>query len=126
MADVVHAYADPWYITAFNGDDVRALATVNGDETTIDYKKIKLLKKLKVKTFKTSLDSNDNIDLIKVLLKLKKLGFHRIFLESGMNLAINFLNRLFSRKSTLGIFFYLIFNNVILSEFQDNIFLMMF
>ena len=35
LADEVHAYADPWYITAFNGDDVRALATVNGDETTI-------------------------------------------------------------------------------------------
>ena len=57
----------------------------------LNKKKIKLLKKLKVKTFKTSLDSYDNIDLIKVLLKLKKLGFHRIFLESGMNLAINFL-----------------------------------
>ena len=35
LADEVHAYADPWYITAFNGDDVRALATVNGEETTI-------------------------------------------------------------------------------------------
>ena len=31
----LHAYADPWYITSFNGDDVRALATLNGDETTI-------------------------------------------------------------------------------------------
>ena len=35
LADEVHAYADPWYITAFNGDDVRALAQINGDETTI-------------------------------------------------------------------------------------------
>ena len=35
LADEVHAYADPWYITAFNGDDVRALAQVNGDEITI-------------------------------------------------------------------------------------------
>ena len=35
LADEIHAYADPWYITAFNGDDVRALAEINGTDTTI-------------------------------------------------------------------------------------------
>ena len=34
LADEVHAYADPWYTVAFNGDDVRALALVDG--TVID------------------------------------------------------------------------------------------
>ena len=35
LADETHAYADPWYITAFNGDDVRALAEISGTDTTI-------------------------------------------------------------------------------------------
>ena len=35
LADETHAYADPWYITAFNGDDVRALAQIDGTDTTI-------------------------------------------------------------------------------------------
>jgi len=34
-ADVAFAYGDPWYLTAFNGDDVRALAYVAGTDTTI-------------------------------------------------------------------------------------------
>ena len=37
LADEVHAYGDPWYITAFNGDDVRALAQIDGEiEIIID------------------------------------------------------------------------------------------
>jgi len=35
LADETHAYGDPWYITSFNGDDVRALAQINGTETCI-------------------------------------------------------------------------------------------
>jgi hypothetical protein len=35
LADETHAYGDPWYITSFNGDDVRALAQINGTDTTI-------------------------------------------------------------------------------------------
>ena len=35
LADEIHVYADPWYITAFNGDDVRALAQISGSDTTI-------------------------------------------------------------------------------------------
>ena len=35
LADETHAFGDPWYITSFNGDDVRALAEINGTDTTI-------------------------------------------------------------------------------------------
>ena len=35
LADEIHAYADPWYVTVFNGDDVRALAQIDGSDTTI-------------------------------------------------------------------------------------------
>ena len=35
FADEAHAYADPWYVTVFNGDDVRALAQIDGSDTTI-------------------------------------------------------------------------------------------
>ena len=56
-------------------------------------KKIYKLKKLNVKTFKLPLDTDKNLDLEQVLIKAKHLGFYRIFLETGMNLAINFLNK---------------------------------
>ena len=56
-------------------------------------KKIKLLNKLKVKTFMIPLDSQKNLDLLKVLIKSKQLGFCRIFLESGLKLTSNFLNK---------------------------------
>ncbi len=29
LADETHAFGDPWYITSFNGDDVRALAEIS-------------------------------------------------------------------------------------------------
>ena len=56
-----------------------------------DNKKIKLLKKFGVKIYKISLNSNGHIDLKKALIKAKKLGFSRIFLESGIKLTTNFL-----------------------------------
>ncbi|MDP7653594.1 MAG: lamin tail domain-containing protein, partial [Candidatus Marinimicrobia bacterium] len=34
-ADEVFAYGDPWYITSFNGDDVRALSHLSGADTVI-------------------------------------------------------------------------------------------
>jgi len=34
-ADVTFAYGAPWYVTAFNGDDVRALGHIHGTDTTI-------------------------------------------------------------------------------------------
>ncbi len=54
-------------------------------------KKVKLLKKLGVKTYKISVNKNGDLDLKKALIKARKLGFSRIFLESGLKLAGNFL-----------------------------------
>ena len=53
--------------------------------------KIKLLKKSKIKLFRLPVDTDDNLDLQEVLIKAKELGFYRIFLESGIILASNFL-----------------------------------
>ena len=55
--------------------------------------KIKLLKKLNVKLYKISLDKDGKLDLIKLLFKTKKLGFSRVFLESGIRLTTSFLKR---------------------------------
>ena len=56
-------------------------------------KKIKTLKKLKIRLIKTSLSEDGNFDLKNILTKVKLLGFSRIFLESGLNLTTNFLNK---------------------------------
>ena len=56
-----------------------------------DKKKIKMLKKLQVKTYKIPLNFSGNFDLKKVLFKAQTLGFSRIFLETGIKLASNFL-----------------------------------
>ena len=55
-------------------------------------KKIKRLKNLNVKSFKISLDVEKNLDLGEALIKVRQLGFYRIFLETGMKLATNFLH----------------------------------
>ncbi len=58
-------------------------------------KKISLLKNSNVKMIKMSINELGNFDLRKVLFKIGKLGFSRIFLETGLNLFTNFLkNRL--------------------------------
>ena len=54
-------------------------------------RKIKSLKKLRIKTIWSPLDNNKNLDLKFVLLKVKKLGFSRVFLESGIKLISAFL-----------------------------------
>ena len=59
----------------------------------INKKKIRLLKKVKVKIFKIPLDNNGDLDLKKSLIKAKKLGFSRIFVESGIKLATSFLEK---------------------------------
>jgi len=56
-------------------------------------KGIELFKKLKIKIYKIPLDNHDNLDLRQVLIKTKELGFSRIFLESGIKLIANFLDR---------------------------------
>ena len=60
---------------------------------TFKKKKIRLLKKLRVKTFILPLDDHKKLDLKEVLIKAKKLGFYRIFLESGLELTTDFLNK---------------------------------
>ena len=71
--------------------------------------KIELLNKLKVRTYKIPLDKNKNLDLRISLKKAKQLGFSRIFVESGIKLAISFLNnnliddfKLFVSRQNLG------------------------
>ena len=54
-------------------------------------RKIKLLKKAGVKTYKTKLNQKGDLNLENVLMKIKSLGFNRIFLESGITLASSFL-----------------------------------
>ena len=56
-------------------------------------KKIKVLKSLKIKLVKTSLNEDGNFDLENILVKVKLLGFSRIFLESGLNLTTSFLKK---------------------------------
>ena len=56
-------------------------------------KKISLLNKRYVKTYKIPKDAVGKIDLQEALVKAKKLGFSRIFLESGINLIRNFYNK---------------------------------
>jgi len=56
-------------------------------------RKIKLLKKLRIQTIWSPLDNNKNLDLKFVLLKVKKLGFSRVFLESGIKLISAFLKK---------------------------------
>ena len=68
------------------GDKHRTIIFYN----KIDKKKMKLLKKLKIKTYKISLDNNGNLDLKESLIKAKELGFSRIFVESGEKLATSF------------------------------------
>ena len=59
----------------------------------INQKKIKFLKNLGIKLINTSLSGGKNFDLVDILVKIKSLGFSRIFLESGLNLTTNFLNK---------------------------------
>lgn len=53
-------------------------------------KKIMLLKKSKVKVFKLPLNKKGELNLRICLIKLKKIGFSRIFLESGLKLTNSF------------------------------------
>ena len=57
----------------------------------INKKKIKLLKKKGVETYRISKDEKGNLDLKVVLLKARDLGFSRILVESGITLINNLL-----------------------------------
>jgi len=54
-------------------------------------KKINFFIKKKIKLVKSSLDLNNNLNLEEVLIKIKKLGFSRVFVECGESLSFNFL-----------------------------------
>ena len=54
-------------------------------------KKIRLLKKKGIKIYKIPLNYEGYLDLKETLLKVKKLGFNRIFIECGPKLSINFI-----------------------------------
>ena len=56
----------------------------------INKKKITSLNKLNVKTYKITKEQDGKINLKNALIKAKKLGFSRIFLESGINLIRSF------------------------------------
>ena len=58
-----------------------------------DPKKIKRLKSLNIELVKTPLNNGENFDLRNILIKVKLLGFSRIFLESGLNLTTSFLKQ---------------------------------
>tara|TARA_B100000029_G_scaffold107654_2_gene98786 strand:+ start:963 stop:2066 length:1104 start_codon:yes stop_codon:yes gene_type:complete len=53
--------------------------------------KIKLLKKQKIRLFRVPLNNFGNIDLKSCLVRLKKLGLSRIFLETGLKLTSSFI-----------------------------------
>ena len=55
-------------------------------------RKLRLLKKLKIKTHKISLDNTGNLDLKESLMKAKEIGFSRIFIETGIKLTTSFFN----------------------------------
>lgn len=72
-------------------------------------RKIMLLKKNKVETYKVQLDRNNNFDLNAVLTKAKKIGFYRILLEAGAMLSKSFIMqnlvddlRIFISKDKIG------------------------
>ena len=79
-------------------------------------KKIETLKKLKIKLIKVPLSDDGNFDLENILMKIKLLGFSRIFLESGLNLTTSFLNK------NLVDNFYLFISNKNLDKNGDNSF----
>ena len=61
--------------------------------STINQKKIEILKRSGIKLIKTPLNKDKNFDLENILVKVKILGFSRILLESGLNLTTNFFNK---------------------------------
>ena len=72
-------------------------------------RKLRLLKKLKIKTHKISLDNTGNLDLKESLMKAKEIGFSRIFIETGIKLTTSFFNmkliddfKLFKSSKKLG------------------------
>ncbi len=71
--------------------------------------KINKLRKMKVKLIRADVNDKKNLDLKKILIKLKKLGFSRVLLECGLKMGKSFLDdnliddfKLFVAKEKLG------------------------
>ena len=58
-----------------------------------DRKKLKVLKNLKIKLIRVRLANDGNFDLKNLLIKIKKKGYSRVFLEAGLNLTTNFVSK---------------------------------
>ena len=76
----------------------------------INKEKIKFLRNLNIKTYKIPLDNSGNLDLNESLIKAKKIGFSRIFIETGIKLTTSFFNmelindfKLFISSQKLGV-----------------------
>ena len=59
----------------------------------INKKKIKKLKNFNIELIHQSLNKKGEFDLEKILVKIKKIGFHRVFLEAGINLNNKFFTK---------------------------------
>jgi len=81
---------------------------------TVNKKKIKIFKKRKIRTFKVPLNITNNLDLLVILKKIKRLGFSRIFLETGIKLNHSFL------KENLINEFHIFFSNKMLKKRGKN------
>jgi len=76
----------------------KILRSYNNESITIFYyksdkKKISYLKKINVNLIKVDLNKTGDFDLKNILIKIKKLGYSRILLESGVKLTSNFLQK---------------------------------
>ena len=59
----------------------------------IKHNKLKSLRRLKIKSYKISLDEYSQIHLKKALIKIKQLGYTRVFTESGLKLTNSLLEQ---------------------------------
>ena len=57
---------------------------------SLNFNKLSQLKMLNVKSYKIPTEKDGNLNLKEVLIKAKKLGFNRIFVEAGARLSKNF------------------------------------
>ena len=78
--------------------------------------KIKLLKNKRVKLIFQKTENNSNLNLKKITQKIYKLGLHRLLIESGRDLMINFL-----KENLLNEFYFFKSDKIILNRHKINI-----
>ena len=82
----------------------------------IKKKKLKMLKKNNIKLIREKLNNEGLFVLKRVLLKIKKIGFSRVFLECGLKLSDNFL-----KERLIDDFYLFMSNKKIGSNGKNNI-----